>query len=523
MATIIVVQLSFLIFSLISTYLTWGPLTSREMVDYFSPQIRTDSKLSDAEMYERRRKAGYSAEALRAIMITVFGLIAIPFYATSVSVRSVLLSPFFQWSFLTIALLVFVYSLYFGPRFFAIKYCGDFKFNKFYFQKFMRPYWVWLFYPLLIFGGTGLLVFMMIVWGISIDIERLQVYRAHIYNISINEAADVQLAIIRLNQFGSFISSISQKYVLTSVLTFIYVIIEQRSSMRNTILDSSVERLKYAVWTGMIFTVIFSLVVLPSQYQELHSYLQNRVEALPFESVYPDHLSDVLAIQQSLADHNLKWLMLQIVTGYGNLLTAAIIGLSVFLWKFFFDKVPVKHIVRLMVPKNIMEWFDQFTEGFDVDMDVKKDKARFPIRVGKVTEASEELYIAMQRLVPQLGPHKAPPTGEEIAALIKSGETTLLVARDSDSNDKIIGMLSLIIYRVPTGVRSIVEDLVVDKDTRRRGAGEELLRYALTLAREAGADGVALTSNPQREAANQMYQSLGFEIRQTNPYLYRLK
>src|SRR5687768_17277855 len=113
MTAIIIVELIFLIFGLISTYLTWGPLTSREMVDYFGPQIRTDSDLSDDELYERRRKAGYSAEALRAIMITIFGLITIPFYASSVSILSILSSPFFQWSFLTVAILALVHNLYF--------------------------------------------------------------------------------------------------------------------------------------------------------------------------------------------------------------------------------------------------------------------------------------------------------------------------------------------------------------------------------------------------------------------------
>jgi ribosomal protein S18 acetylase RimI-like enzyme len=265
------------------------------------------------------------------------------------------------------------------------------------------------------------------------------------------------------------------------------------------------------------------LIVLPYQYQELHSYIRNKVETLPVDVIYAGHLSDVLSIQQSLGDHDLKWLMLQIVTGYGNLLTAAIIGLSVFLWRLFFDEVPVKYIVRLLVPKSITERLNQFMEGFEVDMDVKKDRSRSAMRVGKATDASEELYTSLQRLVPQLGAHKKPPTRDEFAALLASESSTLLVARDTDANNKIIGMLSLIIYRVPTGVRSIVEDLVVDKDTRRRGVGKELLRYAITLAREAGADGVALTSNPQREAANQMYQSLGFEIRQTNPYLYKIK
>jgi ribosomal protein S18 acetylase RimI-like enzyme len=49
------------------------------------------------------------------------------------------------------------------------------------------------------------------------------------------------------------------------------------------------------------------------------------------------------------------------------------------------------------------------------------------------------------------------------------------------------------------------------------------MRRALDLAREAGADGVSLTSNSRREAANLLYQAMGFELRKTNPYFYRLK
>jgi ribosomal protein S18 acetylase RimI-like enzyme len=63
----------------------------------------------------------------------------------------------------------------------------------------------------------------------------------------------------------------------------------------------------------------------------------------------------------------------------------------------------------------------------------------------------------------------------------------------------------------------------VDENQRRRGIGEALVREAIDLARRAGAEGVSLTSNPRREAANQLYRSLGFELRQTNPYFYKLK
>jgi ribosomal protein S18 acetylase RimI-like enzyme len=143
--------------------------------------------------------------------------------------------------------------------------------------------------------------------------------------------------------------------------------------------------------------------------------------------------------------------------------------------------------------------------------------------IGKVSEVTEELQEALQRLIPQLGVHKIPPTFKELDQLIKSESSTLLAARYPDENSAIAGILSLTIYRVPTGVRSIIEDLVVDKKMRRRGIGEALVRNAIELAREAGADGVSLTSNSQREAANQLYQSLGFELRKTNPYFYNLK
>ena len=143
--------------------------------------------------------------------------------------------------------------------------------------------------------------------------------------------------------------------------------------------------------------------------------------------------------------------------------------------------------------------------------------------IGKVSEVTEELQEALQRLIPQLGVHKIPTTFKELDRLIKSESSTLLAARYPDEDSAIAGILSLTIYRVPTGIRSIIEDLVVDKKMRRRGIGEALVRNAIELAREAGADGVSLTSNSQRKAANQLYQSLGFELRKTNSYFYNLK
>lgn len=143
--------------------------------------------------------------------------------------------------------------------------------------------------------------------------------------------------------------------------------------------------------------------------------------------------------------------------------------------------------------------------------------------IGKVSAVNEELDEALLRLIPQLGVHKISPTPDEVHQLIKSEASTLLIARTPDEDGPIVGLACLTIYRVPTGLRSIVEDVIVDESMRRRGIGEALLRHAIELARAAGANGVALTSNPGREAANQLYRSMGFELRKTNSYFYRLK
>lgn len=143
--------------------------------------------------------------------------------------------------------------------------------------------------------------------------------------------------------------------------------------------------------------------------------------------------------------------------------------------------------------------------------------------VDHVSEVSDEIFDAVLRLVPQLGSHKIPPTWDELKLLVESDSSTLLIARHPNENGEIVGFLSLTIYRVPTGIRSIVEDVVVDESMRRRGIAKALMERAIELARSAGANGVTLTSNPQREAANLLYRSMGFKLRKTNPYFFKLK
>jgi len=139
------------------------------------------------------------------------------------------------------------------------------------------------------------------------------------------------------------------------------------------------------------------------------------------------------------------------------------------------------------------------------------------VRVEEARAVDDELVDAFARLVPQLSRSNPAPTEAELAEVARSEASHLLVARDGGT---IVGSLTLVLFRIPTAMRAWIEDVVVDESARGQGVGEALNREALRLAAEAGAKTVDLTSRPSREAANRLYQRLGFKERDTNVYRY---
>jgi ribosomal protein S18 acetylase RimI-like enzyme len=145
------------------------------------------------------------------------------------------------------------------------------------------------------------------------------------------------------------------------------------------------------------------------------------------------------------------------------------------------------------------------------------------MEIVEVTQVTDELVEAFQRLTPQLSSSAAVPTREELHDIVSSKASILFVARDPELDGKILGSLSLVVFRIPTGVRAWIEDVVVDTEQRGRGIGEALTRSALERANQEGAKTVDLTSRPTREAANRLYQRVGFVQRVTNLYRYDLE
>jgi ribosomal protein S18 acetylase RimI-like enzyme len=140
------------------------------------------------------------------------------------------------------------------------------------------------------------------------------------------------------------------------------------------------------------------------------------------------------------------------------------------------------------------------------------------LRIEEVSASSEGLLAAVRELTGQLSTSAQPPTAAHLEEIITSPASRLLIARND--GDDILGMLTLILFRTPTGLRTWIEDVVVNEAARGLGVARLLVGEAVAQARRAGARTIDLTSRPDREAANALYLRLGFTLHDTN--LYRI-
>lgn len=140
------------------------------------------------------------------------------------------------------------------------------------------------------------------------------------------------------------------------------------------------------------------------------------------------------------------------------------------------------------------------------------------ITISTADVVDDALVAAFEKLIPQLSRSNPAPDADTLRSIVDSEASTLLVALDEEGT--IVGSMTLAMFRIPTGLRAWIEDVVVDEDARGRGVGRLLNERALEIARDSGARTVDLTSRPSREAANRLYQRLGFVARDTNVYRY---
>lgn len=130
---------------------------------------------------------------------------------------------------------------------------------------------------------------------------------------------------------------------------------------------------------------------------------------------------------------------------------------------------------------------------------------------------TDAVLDALNDLLPQLSLSSSPQhlTEQKLLSIINSDMTHLLMAEE---NDRYLGSLTLVVFKIPSGTRARIEDLIVQETARGGGVGQSLVLKAMEMADALGAEAVDLTTHPSREAANQLYKKLGFEMRETNVY-----
>jgi len=139
------------------------------------------------------------------------------------------------------------------------------------------------------------------------------------------------------------------------------------------------------------------------------------------------------------------------------------------------------------------------------------------IVVEVIADITDDNLAAVNRLIPQLSRSAPPLTAEALRKIVSWDGNRLLIAR---SGKQAVGMLTLVMFPIPTGLRAWIEDVVVDESARGHGIGAALTQEAIRLAQAVGARTVDLTSRPSRESANRLYERLGFELRDTKAYRY---
>lgn len=137
------------------------------------------------------------------------------------------------------------------------------------------------------------------------------------------------------------------------------------------------------------------------------------------------------------------------------------------------------------------------------------------MKIYKLITVTDEVVRAFEKLIPQLAPDCTLPSKEDLQAIVDSNHTILFMAEE---HNELLGTLTLVLNKIPTGNKVWIEDVVVDSSARGKGVGEALIQFAVAYVKDQNITSINLTSSPDRVAANKLYQKLGFIKRQTNVY-----
>jgi ribosomal protein S18 acetylase RimI-like enzyme len=143
------------------------------------------------------------------------------------------------------------------------------------------------------------------------------------------------------------------------------------------------------------------------------------------------------------------------------------------------------------------------------------------MKIKEINRFNKRVFENVLKMLPQLSPEAVLPSEEYFKSILTSENSHFFIAELD--NNQIAGMLTIGVYRTPSGIKVWIEDVVVDESQRGKGFARELMLFAIDYSKKTGAGSASLTSRPTRIEANELYKKMGFIQYATNVYKYHLK
>jgi len=139
------------------------------------------------------------------------------------------------------------------------------------------------------------------------------------------------------------------------------------------------------------------------------------------------------------------------------------------------------------------------------------------MNVVEIQDYSDGVLEALNTLMPQLSSSFDALNQRDLEAIVESDTSSLFMAME---NKRYYGSLTLVRFKIPSGFRAWIEDVVVSEDARGKGVGEKLVKHAVQVANQSSVKSIDLTARSSRVAAISLYEKVGFQDRETTAYRY---
>jgi phosphinothricin acetyltransferase len=150
-------------------------------------------------------------------------------------------------------------------------------------------------------------------------------------------------------------------------------------------------------------------------------------------------------------------------------------------------------------------------------LDINFITEKMKIDILKIQDLTPSRETLISNLFKQLGGEKVQTNLKEV--LDSENRITFAFCED---NNEVIGIASMCTYKVISGKKGWIEDVVVDKKYRGQGIGRKLMEKLLEEGRKKNLTEILLFTEDHRIPAIKLYSDLGFQLKESRIYTLKM-